>query len=56
MQEHMREIEIELDALALDEPLASQSLGAVLHRLAILMMQEARGWAQIFRLKTVEAG
>jgi hypothetical protein len=32
--------------------------GAVrlLHRLTSLMIQDVRGWVQVFRLKTVEAG
>jgi hypothetical protein len=56
MQKAMEEIEAEFDDLDLEEPLASQRLGATLHRLSILMTQDVRGWAQIFRLKAVETG
>lgn len=54
MREIMTEFSVELNAIDLSLPLASQDLGSTLHRLAILMMQEVGGWAQLFRLKSVE--
>jgi hypothetical protein len=54
MREIMAESAVELNAIDVTLPLASRDLGAALHRLAISMMQEVGGWAQLFRLKTVE--
>ncbi len=44
----------EIEGLRFDRPLASQDLGARLFRAATLMMQDIRGWAQLFRVKHVE--
>jgi hypothetical protein len=51
----MNETSIKLVNLDLTLPLSSQALGTTLHRLAVLMMEEVGGWAQIFRLKSVES-
>ncbi len=56
MGEVMEEFSNELDLIDLALPLASRDLGGVLHRLAMAMMLEVRGWAQLFRLKSVETG
>lgn len=56
MQEVMAEFAAEFDTLDLTLPLASQELGSTLHRLAMSLMLEVRGWAQLFRLKAVETG
>jgi len=55
MRTIMNESSVELANLDLALPLSSQALGTVLHRLAVLMMEEAGGWAKIFRLKSVES-
>lgn len=44
----------ELDALPLDRPLMSQEIGAQLYTVAIAMLQDIAGWAQLFRMKMVE--
>ena len=44
----------ELEGMRLDQPLASQDLGARIFRAATLMMRDIRGWAQLFRVKHVE--
>lgn len=46
----------ELDAVRLDRPLASQELGTTLYATAVTMLQDIAGWAQLFRMKIVEAG
>lgn len=46
----------ELETLPLDRPLASQEHGAELYAVALSMLQDITGWAQLFRIKTVEAG
>ena len=56
MEALMTEMKEEIEALDLEAPLASQRLGAVLHRLAMAMMQEVSGWVELFRLKSVETG
>jgi hypothetical protein len=44
----------ELNALSLDRPLTSQAIGAQLYGVAIAMLQDIAGWAQLFRVKMVE--
>lgn len=56
MEKIMTDITAELDNLDIEAPLASLDLGTILQRLAGLMMQDVSGWAQLFRLKAVEAG
>jgi hypothetical protein len=46
----------DLDTLTLDRPLAAQELGAELYGVALSMLQDIAGWAQLFRMKKVEAG
>jgi hypothetical protein len=36
--------------------LVSQEIGAVMHAVAIDMLEETEGWARLFKVKTVEAG
>jgi hypothetical protein len=45
-----------LRKLPLDTPLASQELGAEMLLLAEEMLLDIKGWAQLFRVKAVEAG
>lgn len=52
----LTEARAELDAIDVDEPLASRELGRALEGLAISMMEDVAGWAQFFRVKTLEAG
>jgi len=56
MQAAMQGALVELDILPLDRPLASQELGAELYAVAISMLQDIAGWAQLFRVKTVAIG
>ncbi len=52
----MKETRIQLDAVELDQPLASRDLGRIMQELAISMMQDVGGWMQLFRIKALEAG
>jgi hypothetical protein len=54
MHSIMRDARDEIDGIPFDRPLASQDLGARIFRAAVLMMQDIRGWAQLFRVKHVE--
>jgi len=56
MHRLLTEAERRLRGLDLDAPLASQALGAEILRLAEAMLLDVKGWAQLFRMKTVEAG
>jgi hypothetical protein len=44
----------DLEEAGFNWPLASQDLGGRIFRAATLMMQDIRGWAQLFRVKHVE--
>jgi hypothetical protein len=55
MEATMQAAMADLEILALDRPLASQDLGEVLYLVALLMLQDITGWAQLFRVKTVGA-
>ena len=52
----MKETGEEFEALDIDQPLASRDLGRKMYALAILMLNDVRGWAQLFGIKTLEAG
>jgi hypothetical protein len=52
----LKEAGAELDAIAINQPLASRDLGRCLFALATAMMQDIASWAQTFRVKVVEAG
>jgi hypothetical protein len=56
MQRLLARAEQRLRALALDAPLASQELAAEILLLAEGMLLDIKGWAQLFRVKAVEAG
>ena len=56
MREGLSEIKAELRDVELPDPLASGQIAVILFRLSILLMQEAHGWAQIFRLNILTAG
>jgi hypothetical protein len=51
----MKETRTQLDAIELDQPLASRDLGRIMQELAISMMQDVSGWMQLFRIKALEA-
>jgi hypothetical protein len=48
--------ELDAAALAIDQPLASRTLGHTLHATISAMMQDITGWSHLFRIKTIEAG
>ncbi len=50
------ETKAEFDALDPGRPLASAALGAVLHGLALAMLEDVQGWSLLFRTKTPETG
>ena len=50
----LAETKQELEAIDLSRPLASAALGAVLHSLALAMLQDVQGWSLLFRTKTPE--
>ncbi len=52
----LRDASAGLDAIDVDEPLASHELGRTLFALTTAMMQDIAGWAQLFRVKNVEFG
>jgi len=56
MEATMQAAMADLETLHLDRPLASNELGATLYAVAIAMLQDIAGWAQLFRMKTVETG
>jgi hypothetical protein len=56
MQRLVVQAKARLRKLDLDAPLASQTLGAEILLLAEGMLLDIKGWAQLFRLKVVEAG
>ena len=58
MEQVMKQSEASLAKLAtrLDEPLASQDLGAILHAVTTNMLQDVDGWARMFRVKAIDAG
>ena len=41
--------------IAIDRPLASQVLGVELFDVTTIMLSDVAGWAQLFRMKAVEA-
>ncbi|WP_291577065.1 hypothetical protein, partial [Bradyrhizobium sp.] len=52
----MKDTRTQLDAVELDQPLASRDLGRIMQELAVSMMQDVGGWMQLFRIKALEAG
>ncbi|MDE8349465.1 MAG: hypothetical protein POG74_08285 [Acidocella sp.] len=56
MQRLLTHAEAMLKHLDLEAPLASEDVGAKLLQLTETMMQDIKGWAQLFRLKAVETG
>ena len=56
MCELLSAVEKRLGMLDSARPLASQELGVDLFRLATAMLADVAGWAQLFRMKAVEAG
>ncbi|MGH7049268.1 MAG: hypothetical protein ACREE5_01295 [Acetobacteraceae bacterium] len=45
-----------LGAIDLERPLASVAVGAVLHALALAMLEDVQGWSMLFRTKAPETG
>jgi hypothetical protein len=56
MQQIMADAIRGLDALPLDQPLASTALGQNLMTVTTAMLLDIEGWAQLFQVKAVEAG
>jgi hypothetical protein len=56
MQGLLGEAASDFEGIDLDHPLASREIGRALYGLTTLMMQDVSGWAQLFRIKAVEAG
>ncbi|WP_020179494.1 hypothetical protein [Methylopila sp. M107] len=56
MEEVMTAAKARIDRMRLDRPLASQDLATEVFDLAAEMMQDVGGWADLFRVKAVEAG
>jgi hypothetical protein len=52
----LREGRTELGAIDIDQPLAARDLGRAMYGLATAMMHDVSGWAQLFRIKTLETG
>jgi len=52
----LKETAAELDSVDVDAPLASSEIGRILFSTTTEMMQDIAGWAQLFRVKNVEAG
>jgi len=52
----LKEARTELGAIDIDKPLASRDLGRAMFGFATAMMHDVSGWAQLFRIKTLEAG
>jgi hypothetical protein len=52
----MKAAEATICDMNFDEPLASQDLGAELSSVAMAMLHDVKGWAQLFRVKAVETG
>jgi hypothetical protein len=52
----MTRAEERLCGMNLDVPLASQDLGTELSAVTMAMLQDVKGWAQLFRVKAVETG
>jgi hypothetical protein len=55
MQGLLGEAAADLDGIDIDRPLASRDIGRALFGMTTLMMQDVSGWAQLFRIKAVEA-
>ena len=55
MHEALRRAQIRIGRIGVDRPLASQLLGAELFDLTTIMLSDVAGWAQLFRMKAVEA-
>ena len=56
MQGLLGEAADDLEGIDIGHPLASREIGHALFGLTTLMMQDVSGWAQLFRIKEVEAG
>ena len=52
----MKAARAELGSIDIDQPLASRDLGRAMYAFATAMMHEVSGWAQLFRIKTLETG
>ena len=52
----LKEARAALGAIDIDQPLASRDLGGAMYAFATAMMRDVSGWAQLFRIKTLETG
>lgn len=55
MHEALSRAQARIRQIAVDRPLASQVLGTELFDVAMIMLSDVTGWAQLFRMKVVEA-
>jgi hypothetical protein len=55
MHEALTRAQARIERIAIDSPLASQMLGVELFDVATIMLSDVAGWAQLFRLKVVDA-
>jgi hypothetical protein len=55
MYEALSKAQTRIGRIAVDRSLASQLLGAELFDVAMIMLSDIAGWAQLFRMKAVEA-
>jgi hypothetical protein len=55
MREALCRAKSRIDRVRTDRPLASQVLGGELFDVATIMLSDVEGWAQLFRMKAVEA-
>jgi hypothetical protein len=56
METEMAAAKLRVERIRLDQPLASQALGAELFSVATAMLQDIEGWIQLFGSKIVEPG
>ena len=55
MHEALSRSKTRIERIGVDRPLASQLLGAELFEATTIMLSDVAGWAQLFRMKAVEA-
>lgn len=55
MLEELNQLDSKFATISVDQPAALQTVIGLFHELAILLLSDLSGWAQLFRLKAVEA-
>jgi hypothetical protein len=56
MQENIEECDKKIRAIKIEQPLSSLDLGKALQQLSASMLLETAGWAELFRIRSVETG